>query len=276
MWTQEKEHALAINSLETSVIGWQGQKSEHHNDWVVQERPLDIRVTPGEEDALEQRLAVTLRTPGDDIALALGYLFSEGVVSSADDCVIEQSKEDQVHITLKPWVNYSQRQLARGSYIHSGCGLCGKTFIDALHNMRQSANDLVPVAFEPSWLATLDRSLKNTQSLFAKTGGSHAAGLLDLQGDLVAVAEDIGRHNALDKVIGKTLLNAQNPRGKILWISGRSGFELVQKAVMAEAGMLVSVGAPSSLGVAIAEEFNLTLVAFARGGKANVYHQGVS
>lgn len=266
---------MAIKSFETSIVSWQGQESDSRKDWVVQETPLDIRVTPGEEGALEQRLAVTLRTPGDDVALALGYIFSEGIICGTQDCVIEQSTEDQVHVQLKSWVQYSERQLARGSYMHSGCGLCGKTFVDALHSIRRSAVDLVPVTFEPTWLDVLDSSLQKTQHLFDQTGGSHAAGLFDLQGELMTVSEDIGRHNALDKVVGKTLLKGQSPRGQVLWISGRAGFELVQKAVMAGVGMLVAVGAPSSLGLAIAEEFNLTLVAFARNGKANVYHQGV-
>ena len=257
----------------TVITSWQGTTSTQINEQLAREAPLDIRVLSGEKGAVEQRLAVTLRTPGDDVALSLGYLFSEGIVVSAADCSAEQLKDDLVRITLQPWIDYSGRQLARGSFIHSGCGLCGKTFIEAMHTLTSASVAITPISFQPNWLNIFDAAMNDKQTLFRQTGGSHAAAFFRPDGTLGYLGEDIGRHNALDKAIGQAMLAGEKTHGMVVWISARAGFELVQKAIMAGAGMLVAVGPPSSLGVELAEEFGLTLVAFARNGKANVYHQ---
>jgi FdhD protein len=247
-------------------------------DTLAGEEPLEIRVgRPGEP---RTPLAVTMRTPGDDLDLALGFLFTEGVTTSPADVVTAQlcAGSDQpntynvVDVTLASHVRRPDTDVARNFYTTSSCGVCGKASIDSVRT--RSAFDVsgdaltVPAAM----LGELPHRLRAAQKTFDLTGGLHAAGLFTAGGDLACAREDVGRHNAVDKVVGWALRDGRVPlAGHILMVSGRASFELVQKAVMAGLPMLAAVSAPSTLAVDLAEEAGLTLVGFLRGATMNVY-----
>lgn len=252
-----------------------GEGSSRRSDTLAVEEPLEIRVAG-------LSLAVTMRTPGNDVELAAGFLVSEGVISrgeqfaSAIHCDGPGTGENTYNIldvTLAPGVASPDPDLARAFYTTSSCGLCGKASIEAVETVSSfdvSADDLV---LDPAVLARFPETLREHQAVFDKTGGLHAAALFDgATGDLLVVREDVGRHNAVDKVIGWALLADRLPlRGAVLQVSGRASFELVQKAVMAGIPVLTAVSAPSSLAVELADASGLTLVGFLRGSTMNVY-----
>lgn len=246
-------------------------------DTLAVEEPLEIRVA-GEP------LAVTMRTPGHDVELAAGFLVSEGVVRSGSDfrSAIHcggpgtggmENTYNVLDVALAPGVEPPSTDLARNFYTTSSCGMCGKASIDAVTAVSayDVAEDDVRVTAET--LAGLPDALRAHQDVFDKTGGLHAAGLFDAEtGELVVLREDVGRHNAVDKVVGWAVLNDRLPlRGHVLMVSGRASFELAQKAVMAGIPVLSAVSAPSSLAVELAVEQGLTLVGFLRGETMNVY-----
>lgn len=246
-------------------------------DTLAVEEPLEIRV-------LGQPLAVTMRTPGHDVELAAGFLVSEGVVRTGADFRTAihcggpgtggvENTYNVLDVALAPGVEPPSTDLARNFYTTSSCGVCGKASIDSVRAV--SAHDVAADAFEidAHAIAGFPDALRERQEVFDRTGGLHAAGLFDAEtGELVVVREDVGRHNAVDKVIGWAVLNDRLPlRRHVLQVSGRASFELVQKAVMAGIPMLCAVSAPSSLAVELAEESGLTLVGFVRGEHMNVY-----
>ena len=223
---------------------------------------------------IETRLAITLRTPGNDEALMAGYLRSEGIVSNREQFEIERLSEDRVVARLTAEAKFNPRLAQRNGAINASCGLCGKTHIEAVSRLREQLHEVKPVKYSADWHEIIAVGLKHRQKIFELTGGVHAAALFTAKGELIFCHEDIGRHNAVDKVIGEAVLQGMNTDGMVLWVSSRAGFELVQKAVMADIGMLIAVGAGTSLAVEAAEEFNLTLVTFFRDGTATVCHQG--
>jgi FdhD protein len=244
-------------------------------DTVAAEEPLEIRLngTP---------LAVTMRTPGDDFDLVHGFLATEGVLRSADDVAglrYCNSVDDEgrntynvVDVDLAPGVRAPDTALDRNFYTSSSCGVCGKASIDAIRTRTafDVAGDAVRVPLEV--LLGLPDRLRAAQEVFAKTGGLHAAGLFTPDGELVALREDVGRHNAVDKVIGDGVRAGRLPlAGHVLMVSGRASFELTQKAAMAGIPVLAAVSAPSSLAVELAREVGITLVGFLRGDGCNVY-----
>jgi FdhD protein len=246
-------------------------------DFVAAEEPLGIRVGGA-------ALAMTMRTPGDDIELAAGFLVSEGVVRSAaelagirlcDGASCGHGDHDGLgniaDVTLAGGVAVPPG--ARRNFLTtSACGVCGKASIDDICLRPQAALADDPVHFAPAVLAALPDRLRAAQRVFSRTGGLHAAGLFTAGGELVAVREDVGRHNAVDKVVGWALLDGRLPlAGHALLVSGRASFELVQKAVLAGIPLLAAVSAPSSLAVDLAAEAGLTLVGFLRGPSMNVY-----
>jgi FdhD protein len=247
-------------------------------DTLVGEEPLEIRVgRPGEQRA---PLAVTMRTPGDDIDLALGFLLTEGIITSAGDVVTAQlcagtdepNTYNVVVITLAPHVSVPSTDPARAFYTTSSCGVCGKASIDAVRTVSRFDVAADPVTVAPATLAGLPERLRAGQKAFDRTGGLHAAGLFSAGGDLVCIREDVGRHNAVDKLVGWALRAERLPlTGHVLLVSGRASFELVQKASMAGVPVLAAVSAPSTLAVDLAAEAGLTLVGFLRGETMNVY-----
>lgn len=247
-------------------------------DTLVGEEPLEIRV--GHQGEPRRPLAVTMRTPGQDLDLALGFLFTEGLIGSADDVLTAQlcaatdepNTYNVVDVTLAPHVPPPQTDPTRNFYTTSSCGVCGKASIDAVRT--RSRFDVHPdqSTVDALTLAALPDRLRAAQATFERTGGLHAAGLFTAGGDLVCVREDVGRHNAVDKVVGWALREGRVPlTGHVLLVSGRASFELVQKAWMAALPVLLAVSAPSSLAVDLATEAGLTLVGFLRGPTMNVY-----
>jgi FdhD protein len=246
-------------------------------DFLAGEEPLGIRVGG-------TALTMTMRTPGDDLELVAGFLVSEAVIRSPDD-IAEMKLCDGtacghadhdgmgnvVDVTLAPGVAVAPG--ARRNFLTtSACGVCGKTSIADICVLPHAALAADTAPFAPEMLAGLPERLRDAQRVFSRTGGLHAAGLFTAEGELIAVREDVGRHNAVDKVVGWALLAGRLPlAGCVLLVSGRASFELVQKAVLAGIPLLAAVSAPSSLAVDLAEEAGLTLVGFLRGPSMNVY-----
>ncbi|MEU7278245.1 formate dehydrogenase accessory sulfurtransferase FdhD [Streptomyces sp. NPDC045431] len=245
-------------------------------DTLVAEEPLEIRLNG-------KPLAITMRTPGDDFALAAGFLVSEGVLGSAADvraivyCAGAQddgtNTYNVVDVQLAPGVRVPDITLERNVYTTSSCGLCGKASLDAVRTTaRFPISDTPPLRIEPALLAELPDRLRGAQRVFDRTGGLHAAALFSETGELLDVREDVGRHNAVDKLVGRALREDRLPLDRaVLLVSGRASFELAQKAVMAGIPVLAAVSAPSSLAVDLAAETGLTLVGFLRGPNMNVY-----
>ncbi|AWZ08215.1 MULTISPECIES: formate dehydrogenase accessory sulfurtransferase FdhD [unclassified Streptomyces] len=245
-------------------------------DTLVAEEPLEIRLNG-------KPLAITMRTPGDDFALAVGFLVSEGVLGSASDVAAvtycEGAAEDGtntynvVNVRLAAGVPVPDISLERNVYTTSSCGLCGKASLDAVRTATRFpgvADD--PVRVGARLLGELPDRLRAEQKVFDRTGGLHGAGLFTARGELIDAREDVGRHNAVDKLIGRALQAGLLPlTGSVLLVSSRASFELAQKAVMAGIPVLAAVSAPSSLAVDLAQESGLTLVGFLRGGNMNVY-----
>ena len=247
-------------------------------DTMVGEEPLEIRV--GRVGEPRRPLAVTMRTPGDDLDLALGFLFTEGLIAEAGDVVTAQlcagdnepNTYNVVDVALAPHVEPPDVDPARNFYTTSSCGVCGKASIDAVRTRSQFDVAADPMTVAAKDLVAMPDRLRAAQQAFDRTGGLHAAGLFTAGGDLVCVREDVGRHNAVDKVVGWALREAKLPlTGHVLLVSGRASFELVQKAAMAGAPVLAAVSAPSTLAMDLAAESGLTLVGFLRGATLNVY-----
>ena len=252
-----------------------GVRSNARPDTLAVEEPLEIRVAG-------TSVTVTMRTPGDDFDLALGNLLTEGVLRRGDDvaqlmhCLDEDESGSPtynvVDVTLAPGVVPDLERSARSGYQSSACGVCGKTSIDAITATGQYAVADDPVVLSPVVVAGLPDRMRASQKVFERTGGLHAAGIFTADGEPLVVREDVGRHNAVDKVVGWAAREGRLPlAGHVLVVSGRASFELVQKAVMAGLPALVAVSAPSSLAAELAEQSGLTLVGFARPPRLTVY-----
>jgi FdhD protein len=266
----------------SSVTIFQQVQSEQKMkpDLVAVEEPLEIRIGFGILSERQQKsLSVTMRTPGHDFELALGFLFTEGIISSFKQVesikycedVGRQEKDNVVRVELKPEVQIDFQKLQRNFYTTSSCGVCGKSSIDAV---RQQCHVLVSDwKISPALIHALPDKLRKAQHVFEYTGGLHASGLFHYKTEeLVLLREDVGRHNALDKIIGAKLIESQIPLADyILLVSGRASFELVQKAALAGISILAAVGAPSSLAVQLAKDTGLTLLGFVRETRFNIY-----
>lgn len=240
-------------------------------DEVAIEEPLEIRIG---QDAL----AVTMRTPGNDEELAAGFLLSEGIVRARSDlreinrCTLSASLGNVLNITLAPTTKFSPAAAQRFGTISTSCGLCGKTSIEFIRQQFPPIDSTKQIQIETATLLELPERLRNAQGNFARTGGIHAAAIFDLDGKLIVLREDIGRHNAVDKAIGRAFLDELLPlRNHILIVSGRSSLEIVQKALAAGIPITAAVSAPSSLAVNFARESNQTLIGFLRPPTFNIY-----
>ena len=253
------------------------------SDIVAVESPLEIRIVFKDGEKRKDRsLSITMRTPGDDKSLAAGFLLSEGIIHSADhilsfemcgEIAEGESISNQLRVNLADELKVDMSRLQRHFYTTSSCGVCSKASLDAVEaqNIQPISGD--EVTLDPSSVLTMPNKLQSRQSIFGNTGGLHAAGLLSSDGEVFHLAEDVGRHNAVDKLIGRLLIDRKIEALKrsVLTVSGRASFELVQKAVVAEIPAMVAVGAPSSLAIELADRFGLTLIGFNSGRKFNVY-----
>jgi FdhD protein len=247
-------------------------------DSLATEEPMEIRLVSG---GARQTVAVTMRTPGADFELAAGFLYGEGIVSAPEDvkkisyCVDPDLDAEQqyniVNVELRGDRDYDLRSLERHFYTTSACGVCGKA---SLEQLELRGCPVIPSGPEVSAevVYSLPEKLREAQGLFEATGGLHAAALFDAEGELVALREDVGRHNATDKLVGWALLEGRLPlSGQIVMVSGRSSFEILQKCLTAGVPIVCAVSAPSSLAVDVARQFGMTLVGFLRGTRFNVY-----
>ena len=266
----EKQRSVNL----TRVSEWDDGNIGHKDDYLASEEPLEIRIG-------DQPLSVTMRTPGHDLELATGFLFTEGLIQNREQIVaiegVEPVTEDgvkrgnvvQAELVAEAAPDFAK--MRRHFFASSSCGICGKASIDAVRSRLLTAPN-PEFRVEAELLTSLPDVLRASQDVFQRTGGLHAAALFDSSGGLLVVREDIGRHNAVDKVVGWALLDHRVPLGNaILLVSGRGGFEIVQKALVAGIPVLASVSAPSSLAVQLARELRMTLVGFLRGRRFVIY-----
>ena len=250
------------------------------------EEPLEIRLEYWSKgEFLQKSVSITMRSPGNDFELATGFLFTEGIIQRFDDIkeirhcgptVEGQDHQNIIRIELQPNVEPNTTTMERNFYTTSSCGVCGKTSIEALRVNNPFGLEIrnhIDNAFRREVLLALPDHMMSSQQVFQKTGGSHASGLFDMEGHLLCVREDVGRHNALDKLMGWALMNQSIPLyDHMVLVSGRASFELMQKASIGGISLLAAVGAPSSLAVQFAKEFDMTLVGFLNSQGFSVYH----
>ncbi|MBX7056149.1 MAG: formate dehydrogenase accessory sulfurtransferase FdhD [Pyrinomonadaceae bacterium] len=278
--------AQAVSQSEVFVRTSDGREID---DRLAVEEPLEIRI--GLPDGTHKAVSITMRTPGDDGELAAGFLFSEGIITSPDQ--IKQIRHcglkigankgtldrasalnsNTIRLDLNDGIDLDLKRLERNFYTTSSCGVCGKASIEALATgVKRIESELT---IDDDVVHSLPQKLREAQSVFETTGGLHASALFNADGTLDIVREDVGRHNALDKVIGTKFMTNETPLSdKMLLVSGRASFELVQKALMAGIPVLAAVGAPSSLAVELANEFGMTLIGFVRDERFNIYCGG--
>ncbi len=261
---------LPVQKVSTSV-------STESIDILASEEPLEIRLEYGAADQrIQKTISITMRTPGNDKELAAGFLFTEGVIQSKNEIDDLPKKKDAgenvLIISIKPAVNFNLVKLERHFYTSSSCGVCGKTSIEAIKTVCRLPNIKNDVQYPASLIHQLPEKLRSNQMVFEQTGGLHASALFNKDGDLILIKEDVGRHNALDKLIGAAMLAGMLPlHDHILLLSGRISFELIQKAAMAGIKIVTAVGAPSSLAVETAASFDMTLIGFLRDKRFNIY-----
>lgn len=281
-----KTHLVSDNSVkQIEIVKVKDNISFHCTDEVSAEEPLEIRIVYNVADKKESKnISVTMRTPGHDPDLAAGFLFTEGIITGFEqikniyfpktEC--SRSTENIVTVELNDGFVPELMKADRNFYTTSSCGVCGKGSIDSIKTVsifKDHPKQNAVVALE--MLYGLSEKLQAFQNNFSATGGIHASGLFDLEGNLLVLREDVGRHNALDKLIGHTLSSNMLPLdNKILLLSGRASFELIQKAAMAGITIVAAIGAPSSLAIELAKEFDITLLGFLRNSRFNIYHSG--
>ena len=273
---------MAESSRNIDIIRTDATDRSAIGDVVAVEEPLEIQVTSDTaEGAAAKSVSITMRTPGNDEELALGFLYTEGIVVSSDDIqnvsAVGQPDDrtgirNTIRVTTVPGVKLDLDKLQRHFYTTSSCGVCGKASLDALEVAGAQSLASVETRFASNMLLALPDRVRDMQPVFVETGGLHAAAAFGPDGEIHIVREDVGRHNATDKVIGALVQAGQVPGNALgLFVSGRASFELMQKSLVAGIPLLVAVGAPSSLAVDTAESFGMTLVGFLRDGTFNIY-----
>lgn len=284
----------------SKIIRINNDKRSEADDLLASEEPLEIRIGYGTSNERHQKnISVTMRTPGNDFELALGFLFTEGIIKDKNDitqikyCTEANTKENNQNIVraeLKENIELDFKKLERNFYTTSSCGVCGKASIDAIRTECKLITDNEELRINKYLLFSLPDRLREEQKVFEHTGGLHACALFNSKGELLLLREDVGRHNALDKLIGAALGSSPTPpanqanqsatgrhelrvplNNHILLLSGRASFELLQKAAMAGISIVCAVGAPSSLAVEMANEFGITLIGFLRDNRFNIY-----
>ena len=264
------------------VLKYSSNKFNNIEDLVSIEEPLEISLKYKENDKwINQNLSITMRTPGDDKDLVKGFLFNEQIIQNIDDIKSIESYGDKVGkyniqnkilVTLKNAENVNISKIKRDFLTNSSCGVCGKSSLDALEIIKKNKTNSSEPKISKEIIIQSPDILKQRQSEFSKTGGIHASGLFKSNGELVAIREDVGRHNALDKLVGCVLSNQQlNPKNQFVTCSGRLNFELVQKILMINIGIMIGVGAPTSLAIDLANKFDITLIGFVKSNSFNIY-----
>ncbi|MDC8106988.1 formate dehydrogenase accessory sulfurtransferase FdhD [Chryseobacterium sp. B21-037] len=281
-----KAHLLSNKSVkQIEIVKVKDNSSFQYTDDVSVEEPLEIRVVYHLADKKESRnISVTMRTPGNDAELAAGFLFTEGIIFDrkqiesiyAPQAECARNSENIIIVELAEGFIPDLMHADRNFYTTSSCGVCGKGSIESIRTVssfHSQTKENIEVSLET--LYQLSEKLQSFQNNFSTTGGIHASGIFDREGNLLALREDVGRHNALDKLIGHALSAGLLPlHDKILVLSGRASFELIQKAAMAGISIVAAIGAPSSLAVDLAKEFDITLLGFLRDNRFNIYHSG--
>ena len=264
------------------VLKYNSDKFENIEDLISIEEPLEISIKFKEKnDWIKRILSITMRTPGNDKDLVRGFLFNEQLIKNIKDIDTIESFGDEVGqyniqnkilATLNNSENINISKIKRDFITNSSCGVCGKSSLDALEIIKQNKTNLDQPKISKEVIIKSPTILRENQSEFSKTGGIHASGLFNNNGDLISVKEDVGRHNALDKLIGYTLFNGQiNPLTQFITCSGRLNFELVQKVLMTDIGIMIGVGAPTSLAIDLANKFDITLIGFVKRDSFNIY-----
>jgi FdhD protein len=273
--TVKKVRADSANPAELPLVG----------DQVAVEEPLEIRLGyPSNGGRTATSLSITMRTPGSDAELAVGFLYSESIITRAEDiqrvehcgpAAPDTGNQNIVRVELAAHVAVDLGRLQRHFYTTSSCGVCGKSSLEALQTIGAVRLGSDAVRFSKDMLIQMPGALRKRQQAFEQTGGLHAAAAFDSQGEILVVHEDVGRHNAVDKVIGTLLMRNRLPASNLgLIVSGRASFELMQKTLVAGIPLLAAVSAPSSLAVQLANEFNVSLIGFLRGNTFNIYSAG--
>ncbi|MDO5510645.1 MAG: formate dehydrogenase accessory sulfurtransferase FdhD [Weeksellaceae bacterium] len=255
----------------------------HELDSVVIEEPLEIRLVRKTGNQVENySVAVTMRTPGEDLALAIGFLFTEGILHEPADVILQEcvTYDNRVYVKLHPHTQIRPEQFQRNFYTTSSCGICGKASIEAISTEVAPNEYSQTIQLSTQQILQMSDKVREAQRTFHETGGLHASALLNDQLQVLQIMEDVGRHNALDKLIGEAWIQSDqnqsvrsNMSGKILFLSGRASFELLQKCAVAGISTVYCVGAPSTLAVSTAQQFDITLIGFLRQKSFNIYHQ---
>ena len=264
------------------VLKYSSKKFEDINDLISIEEPLEISLKYKKQDKwINQTLSITMRTPGNDEDLVRGFLFNEQIVKSINDIesieaygnkVGQYKIQNKILATLNNSENINISKIKRDFLTNSSCGVCGKSSLDALEIIKQTKTNTNEPKISKEVIIQSPKVLQESQSEFSKTGGIHASGLFESNGKLIALKEDVGRHNALDKLIGCVLRENQiNPKIQFITCSGRLNFELVQKVLMTNIGILIGVGAPTSLAIDLANKFDITLIGFVKRDSFNIY-----
>ncbi|MDJ0919395.1 MAG: formate dehydrogenase accessory sulfurtransferase FdhD [Woeseiaceae bacterium] len=273
---------MSQSSLAVDVSKVDGSRRDQLADSVAIEEPLEIRLGYSTEDGRASKsLSITMRTPGDDFELAAGFLVSESIIRSGKDILSieycgkpapDSGLNNVVRVELAGSVTVDTSRLQRHFYTTSSCGVCGKASLEALETAGMTPLTTNTSTFSRQVLSDMPDRLRAQQDVFEQTGGLHAAAAFTTNGEIVCLREDVGRHNAVDKVVGRLLLDDQLPAGQLgLIVSGRASFELMQKALCAGMPLLAAISAPSSLAVKLARDFDMSLVGFLRGSRFNVY-----
>jgi len=273
---------MSGSSLAVDISKVNGDQQLSQTDRIAVEEPLEIQLCSATFDgAAAKSISITMRTPGDDAELAVGFLYTESIIQDPTQLMsvdyigetdADTGLRNKIRVELHPQVEVDISRLERHFYTTSSCGVCGKASLDALHVTGLESLHGNRSEFRREVIVAMPEKLIAGQHLFSETGGLHAAALFDQNGDIIVVKEDVGRHNAVDKVIGWMFMNARLPaQHEGLLVSGRASFELMQKSLVAGIPLLAAVGAPSSLAVRLAKDFDMTLIGFLRDGRFNIY-----
>ncbi|WP_435148420.1 formate dehydrogenase accessory sulfurtransferase FdhD [Candidatus Pelagibacter bacterium nBUS_32] len=269
-------------SSKYKILRFNSGKFEQVDDLVSIEEPLEISLKfKKQNDWITQNLSITMRTPGNDEDLVRGFLFNEQIVkdikdiesiASYGDKVGQYNIQNKILATIKNSENVNISKIKRDFLTNSSCGVCGKSSLDALEIIKKDKTNSSEPQISKVVIIQSPNTLRDNQSEFSKTGGIHASGLFNSNGDLVELREDVGRHNALDKLVGSVLVNQQlDPKSQFITCSGRLNFELVQKVLMTNIGIMIGVGAPTSLAIDLANKFDMTLIGFVKRDSFNIY-----